>query len=371
MEVRFKWCNFMFGKSKKIDVAASEEAYLEKGNFEGETGNYDKAIEYFDKVIEINPENDWAWQNKGVSLSNLGREEEAIECYDRALELNPQNDRAWENKGVSLSNLGREEEAIECFDEVLSLNPQNDRAWERKGLSLSNLDREEEAIECYDRALELNPQNDWARQCKSDLLLARGRAQEIKSPKKSAKESSNPITKPDKTPTINYLPIVASAFGYKGATIQYKVKVENNTAEPIAAVKINLYVPDVFLVSKSTQTIDMLKPGEGKTVTFEIRPTGECGDCEVSGKVVYYDYSTRQTTGIDIPPKSLSIICPMLKMMEINESQWYSTIGHLIEIEECTQEIYMSAEHLFTMTSRIVKDMHMHPLNPEINNSQQ
>jgi hypothetical protein len=42
---------------------------------------------------------------------------------------------------------------------------------------------------------------------------------------------------------------------------------------------------------------------EGKTVTFEIRPTGECGNCEVSGKVNYYDTSNNRTKEIDIDSK--------------------------------------------------------------------
>lgn len=164
---------------------------------------------------------------------------------------------------------------------------------------------------------------------------------------------------------------VKSTFSYKGATIQYKVKVENPTSEPIADVKVSLYVPDVFLVSESTKSIAMLKPGESKTVTYDIRPTGECGDCEVSGKVIYYDYSAKKTTEIGIPAKSLSIVCPMLKVKEISESEWHSIVSKLVETEESTREIDMPAEALFTMVSRIVKDMHMYQLNPEITESQQ
>ncbi len=164
---------------------------------------------------------------------------------------------------------------------------------------------------------------------------------------------------------------IKSAFGYKGATIQYKIKIENPTPEPIGDIKVNLYVPDVFLVSEITKTIGMLKPDEAKTVTFEIRPTGECGDCEVSGKVIYYDYLTKKTSEIDIPSKSLSIVCPMLKVKEINESEWHNVVGSLVETEENTREIDMPAETLFAMLSRIVKDMHMYSLKPEITGDQQ
>ena len=32
-----------------------------------------------------------AWNNKGVALDNLGRYQEAIEYYDKALEIDPDN----------------------------------------------------------------------------------------------------------------------------------------------------------------------------------------------------------------------------------------------------------------------------------------
>ncbi len=162
---------------------------------------------------------------------------------------------------------------------------------------------------------------------------------------------------------------VKSAFNYKGATILYKLKVENPTSEPIGDIKVNLYVPDVFLVSESTKSIAMLKPSESKTVTFEIRPTGECGDCEVSGKVVYYDYSTKKTSEIEIPAKNLSIVCPMLHSKEISEDAWRNALSGLAKAEESTKEIDMPASTLFDITTDILQDMNLYMLEPKINNS--
>ena len=164
---------------------------------------------------------------------------------------------------------------------------------------------------------------------------------------------------------------VKSAFGYKGATIQYKIKVENPTPEPIGEIKVTLFVPDVFLLSEPTKNITMLKPGEGKTITYDIRPTGECGDCEVSGKIVYYDYSTKKTSEVDIPAKSLSIVCPMLKGKEITEAEWHDKVSSLVEAEESTKKIDMPAETLFTMVSRIIKGMHLFAIKPEITQNEQ
>ena len=162
---------------------------------------------------------------------------------------------------------------------------------------------------------------------------------------------------------------VKSAFSYKGATILYKIKVENPTSEPIGDIKVNLYVPDVFLISESTKSIAMLKPSESKTATFEIRPTGECGDCEVSGKVVYYDYSTKKTSEIEIPAKNLSIVCPMLHSKDITEGAWRNALSGFAKAEESTKEIDMPASTLFDITTDILQDMNLYMLEPKINDS--
>ncbi|MCZ7383276.1 MAG: zinc ribbon domain-containing protein [Candidatus Methanoperedens sp.] len=211
------------------------------------------------------------------------------------------------------------------------------------------------------------------------VVLRRGRKynQEVISPSDELESVPLPLQlkeQPKKSPpkmleekgTID----VKSAFGYKGATILYKVKVENTSPVPIADIKTSLFVPNVFLLLEKEKSLALLKPGESKTVTFDIRPTGECGDCEVSGKVVYYDTASNRTKENDIESKMLSIVCPMLKVKEISESDWHNIVSNLLETEESTKEIDMPAEALFTMVSRIIKDMHMHMHKPEITQNQ-
>jgi outer membrane protein assembly factor BamB len=170
------------------------------------------------------------------------------------------------------------------------------------------------------------------------------------------------VEKPKESDTIS----VKSAYEYRGAKIYYKIKIENNAIEPVGDIKVYLFVPEVFLLAEKEKAISMLETKESKTVTFEIRPTGECGECNVSGKIEYYDYATKGRKMLDIENKSLSVICPVLKRKEISMQQWEKVTDELIKAEEKIKELSAPAENLFNITSRVIKDNGMFMFKPEI-----
>ncbi len=99
------------------------EALESKGTTLFQSAKYDKALEAFDKAIEINPRDSVAWYNKGFALRKLGKSDEAIKAYDKAIEINPQDSRVWDGKGGALMELGKSDEAIKAFDKALEINP--------------------------------------------------------------------------------------------------------------------------------------------------------------------------------------------------------------------------------------------------------
>ena len=75
------------------------------GNEHYYKGEYAKAIQYYDKALEMDSKNVDAWYNKGVALDNLGKYKEAIQSYDKALEIDRKYVAAWYNKGNVLDNM--------------------------------------------------------------------------------------------------------------------------------------------------------------------------------------------------------------------------------------------------------------------------
>jgi len=143
----------------RIPESESEKWY-NLGATYGDSGKYEKAIECFDKVIELEPNNASAWTNKGTLLSLSRKYQEAIKCYDKAIELEPDNAITWFNKGSrALQFLDKYEESIKCFDKVIELEPDNASAWTSKAVMFEYLDKYEESIKCYDKAIELEPDN--------------------------------------------------------------------------------------------------------------------------------------------------------------------------------------------------------------------
>jgi len=159
---------------------------------------------------------------------------------------------------------------------------------------------------------------------------------------------------------------VKTKLDYKGTTIIYKVKVENNTNEAISDVKFYPHVPDLFLLKENLKSIPLIEPKRSQTVTFEMRPTSECGICNVAGRVNYYDGASKNRKDIEFEAKSLSIICPVLHRKEITEDMWRELISNLIKAEETGKDIPIDGETLFRMVSRTIKDdMSMHMLEQE------
>ncbi|WP_228052168.1 tetratricopeptide repeat protein, partial [Tychonema sp. LEGE 07199] len=139
------------------DVDPEAEAWKKRGNEQYDLGDFEGALNSYDKALEFQPDYPEAWNNRGAVLNNLGRHEEAIAYYDKALEIEPDDHIPWKNWGNTLRKLGKLSEAITSLDKALEIKPDKHEVWINRGVVLHNLGRLEDARSSLDKALEIKP----------------------------------------------------------------------------------------------------------------------------------------------------------------------------------------------------------------------
>jgi len=98
---------------------------LDEGRAAIASYQFDKAIPYYDKVLEINPNNRIALTNKGVALANLHKYDDAMSYFDKVIKIYPNDIDALNNKAAVLLKLAKYDDAMSYFDKVLKLQPGN------------------------------------------------------------------------------------------------------------------------------------------------------------------------------------------------------------------------------------------------------
>ena len=101
--------------------------------------DFDSAKEYLNEILAITPEDDVAWNNRGIVLSKLGKPKNAVLSFDKAIEINPKVPQVWYGKGSVLMQLEKYRYALGCFYKVLDLDPANKKAEEKFVESLALL----------------------------------------------------------------------------------------------------------------------------------------------------------------------------------------------------------------------------------------
>jgi tetratricopeptide (TPR) repeat protein len=77
-----------------------------------------------DRMVDEDPQNATAWCIRGMSYNNnFGQYDVAIESYNRGLALDPANAICWLGKSITLRNMRQYDEADACFETACRLDP--------------------------------------------------------------------------------------------------------------------------------------------------------------------------------------------------------------------------------------------------------
>lgn len=131
------------------------ENYRIAGNDLLNLGEYEKAAEYFGKIIKINNKDIKAMVNKGAALLNLNRMDEAEKLINKAFELSPESSLAMYNAGYLSFKKGDINKAEKYFRKTLEIDPDYVRAYFNLGIIKKGQKQYREAIELFKNSLKI------------------------------------------------------------------------------------------------------------------------------------------------------------------------------------------------------------------------
>lgn len=74
---------------------------------------------YYDNLVVFDPENATAWVLRGNYYNDaFNQYETALQSYNKAIEIDPKNGYAWYSKGITLQNMHRLNESEVCFEKA-------------------------------------------------------------------------------------------------------------------------------------------------------------------------------------------------------------------------------------------------------------
>jgi len=142
---------------EKIPPKISEDPDLAEGLKHFQTGDFAKAIEYFEKGSAKFPDSVEVNYDLGVSYLRSGRVDEAITRLRKVLALDPKFVEAYFALGECHFAKGETQEAVDAFSRALEIQPDNAQVHYNMGIIYYRNDKMDEAVGSLEKATELNP----------------------------------------------------------------------------------------------------------------------------------------------------------------------------------------------------------------------
>ena len=143
---------------KVLEIDPNHLAALNNlGNIFQKFGEYQKAEDCFEKVIEINPDHLDAHNSLVVIFISLREYQKAQSFCKKVIEINPNHENTNNNLGVIFVNLKEYQKAKDCFEKVIEINPNHANAHNNLGVLLLREGNIKKAKSCHEKAIEINP----------------------------------------------------------------------------------------------------------------------------------------------------------------------------------------------------------------------
>ncbi len=147
----------------KIEGEYLSKAYFRLGWLYEYLDKKDKAIEFYGKTIELDPNHsEGAYNNRGTILADRGYSTEAIADYSMAIQNQPINPIPYLNRGTVYAEIGEADLAESDFDTAIELDPDSANAYWNRAIFREQDDDSVGAILDYSTVISINPNYAYA-----------------------------------------------------------------------------------------------------------------------------------------------------------------------------------------------------------------
>ena len=181
--------------SVQADVPTTSSGYVGRAKVFINRGMRKEALLDYDKAVELDPNNVYAWANRGITRVQVGdlagaksdlakaeaidpsfvqngigrgmladverRPREAVEAYTRALEQEPNNSYAIEHRAAAYASLGDTQRAVADLTTAIEKKPDDPDGYVDRGNFFLNQREYDKAIADFDTAHSMDPSSEW------------------------------------------------------------------------------------------------------------------------------------------------------------------------------------------------------------------
>ncbi|MBU4560686.1 tetratricopeptide repeat protein [bacterium] len=154
-------------KPKPVVTTGKAKDLIDQGDKYYNFGQYDAAIQEFQKAVETEPRSLDAHLYLAYAYEKQGEKEKAIGEYQKITEIDPNHLDAHYQLGIYYDSVGKKEEAIKEYEKVLSLKPSKEKLekispvlytfYYNQGKSYYQKKKYREAKEQFQKALKVKP----------------------------------------------------------------------------------------------------------------------------------------------------------------------------------------------------------------------
>ncbi|TRU72406.1 MAG: tetratricopeptide repeat protein [Microcystis viridis Mv_BB_P_19951000_S69] len=152
------------------ETNASADIWIERGNQLWRLKKEDRALQAFDRAIQLNnPEYTYlAWYGKALIFRRKYQYQEALEAIEKALATLPAREQGSEfhaeifnYSGIIYRGLNQFQKAIDSFEQAIKISTRNPNYYHHLSVVLQDVKQYDRALEAINRAIEIAPRSGW------------------------------------------------------------------------------------------------------------------------------------------------------------------------------------------------------------------